>query len=108
MLSAMQQAPLLPCTVRPTARLPFTAAARTAHRQACACNMPADAGGHAAQHPVQRAMQAAGTALSAMAVSAMFLTGGRGFYIHIRRSMDANHLVWVQVHEQPVASGSCK
>jgi hypothetical protein len=72
----MQQGQLLPCSTRAAARLPFTAAFRTAHRQACACQGRADRDAGVAINPVQRVMKAAGTVLSAAAVSAMLLTGG--------------------------------
>jgi hypothetical protein len=72
----MQQGQLLPGSARATARLPFTAASRTAHRQSCACQGRADRDAGVAISPVQRAMSAAGTVLSAAAISAMLLTGG--------------------------------
>lgn len=74
--SLSMQAPLLPYSARPAVRLPFTAASRTASRQVCACQRRSADADSAATSPVHRAMQAAGTMLSAVAVSAVFLTGG--------------------------------
>ena len=72
----MQQGQLLQCSARATARLPFTAASRTAHRQSCTCQGRAVRDADVAIGPVQRVMRTAGTVLSAAAVSAMLLTSG--------------------------------
>lgn len=72
----MQPGQLLPCSARATARLPFTAASRSAHRQACACQGRADRDAGVAISLVRGAVKAAGTGLSAAAVSAMLFTGG--------------------------------